>query len=723
MLSRILPLVALLMTSGHLLAQSVVPPSSVSPQHSEFTKPAIPSEVNLLQKTVDQVSQQTQTSAVPAAQASSPSDTREVKVTKVATRGSGENMTGATGELVIRISPNKSKRSAVAFMEEFAGGIGDMGRGAGWLAAFNSSLLTGHRITDYEFTFKSYGYSDGPSAGMLTTAALLALINNVAVREDTTMTGTINPDGTCGPVGGIPFKMEAAAKAGLKRFGYPTGSRLDSDKTGEVDLKEKARSLGMEAREIDDVYEAYEWLTGKVLHRSRNIEMDEMDIPISSNNRLRADLTTTLTDLKAQIQRLPSISMMNERLKKQSGYYSQDTINLRNMLGKFANDIDTYLSDGEIAAAYLNLQRALMTARMLEHGWDEISQGNQMVKNENLLAYAMRRLGAVEEKIEAARLNTRASSESKHPATLLNTLNASVSLAEAEALQRSARIASGRMQTFMKLAVELHEKSQSATKSERSSYDIKLRSYKSLILKFYDQANTLLARAETRAEMVRLALTTETETGNDLRFDASSFYDDGRAYASGASAILAYFESIVLQQQAEDEDETMSSIRLNFEWSEPIYPALQRSNDSSYSVLQETDRKGVPPEMSSSLNILGAGVFCYLGSSSLVNKHYCLAPKQDADGSIKFLRRKALGNMLNGARAHALERAHDAKEAIGMLPQSVRFNFHLAEALRESNDDSDKLAALDAYWRASLICEIGTNVARDVKANTGKPQN
>lgn len=707
-LHKILPFAVLTHTSFAQAQQEPVAPQAATGQAG------LPPEVGTLQKALEDIGRETRQTSPPEAQPRKSTETREVKVTKVATRGSGERTTGVTGEMVIRLAPNHTQRSAVAFMEEFAGGIGDMGRGAGWLAAFNSCLHTGHRITDYEFTFKSYGYSDGPSAGMLMAAALLALINGEEVREDTTMTGTINPDGTCGPVGGIPFKMEAAADAGLKRFGYPPGNTIE--------LKEKARSLGLEAREIDDIYEAYEWLTGKPLRRSPEIDMDEMDIPIASNNRLLADLTTTLTDLKTQMERLPSIAQMNERLKKQPGYYSQDTINLRNLLSKFAEDIDIYVKDGQTAAAYINLQRALMTARILEHGWDEISQGNQMLKNEAVIGHCKYRLNRVGEKIEAALRGTLANSESTHPATLLNTLNGAVSLAEAEALQQSARQSIARMGALMIAAEEEFQKSKSSSGSARDAISARLNLFRGAITELYDHANVFLSRAETKAEMTRLSLAMETEAGNAMRFNAASFFNDGRAYAAGASAILAYFESLIIKQIAEQKDVTMSNIRAEFQMREPIFPALQHSNDSSYSVLQQASRKKTPPQMADSLGILGAGIFCYLGSSSLVNKYYCLDPETDKDGAVKFTRRKALGNMLNAARSNCLARAHDTKEALGMLPQSVRFNFQLAEALRDSNSDDDKLAALDGYWRASLICEIAANVARDQKTASENTQ-
>ena len=62
---------------------------------------------------------------------------------------------------------------------------------------------------------------------------------------DATMTGTVNPDGTVGPVGGIPLKVSGVAEAGFTRFGIPLGQRHDVDPcTGEVvDVVELGKSL------------------------------------------------------------------------------------------------------------------------------------------------------------------------------------------------------------------------------------------------------------------------------------------------------------------------------------------------------------------------------------------------------------------------------------------------------------------------------------------------
>ncbi len=63
----------------------------------------------------------------------------------------------------------------------------------------------------------------GPSAGAVMTAATVALLENLTLDKNTVMTGMINPDGSIGPIGGIPQKIDAAYGVGAKRFLIPKG--------------------------------------------------------------------------------------------------------------------------------------------------------------------------------------------------------------------------------------------------------------------------------------------------------------------------------------------------------------------------------------------------------------------------------------------------------------------------------------------------------------------
>lgn len=64
---------------------------------------------------------------------------------------------------------------------------------------------------------------DGPSAGALMSILLIGIVEGKALNPYVSMTGTISPDGSIGPVGGIVEKARAAAEAGFKVFLIPEG--------------------------------------------------------------------------------------------------------------------------------------------------------------------------------------------------------------------------------------------------------------------------------------------------------------------------------------------------------------------------------------------------------------------------------------------------------------------------------------------------------------------
>ncbi len=61
----------------------------------------------------------------------------------------------------------------------------------------------------------------GGSAGAATTLAILAALEGKHIKPGVAITGTINPDGTIGRVGGILEKARAVADAGYKVFLIP----------------------------------------------------------------------------------------------------------------------------------------------------------------------------------------------------------------------------------------------------------------------------------------------------------------------------------------------------------------------------------------------------------------------------------------------------------------------------------------------------------------------
>lgn len=64
---------------------------------------------------------------------------------------------------------------------------------------------------------------EGPSAGAALTISTIAALEGKQLNSGVMITGTINPDGTIGPVGGISEKATAAKDVGAQLFLVPKG--------------------------------------------------------------------------------------------------------------------------------------------------------------------------------------------------------------------------------------------------------------------------------------------------------------------------------------------------------------------------------------------------------------------------------------------------------------------------------------------------------------------
>src|SRR5271170_2677319 len=101
---------------------------------------------------------------------------------------------------------------------------------------------------------------DGPSAGVAMFIALVSLMTDRTVRNDTAMTGEISLRGLVLPVGGIKEKVIAAQRAGIKRVMLPARNKKDlEDIPDEVRQKlefiwlervEEAISAGVEEKRV-----------------------------------------------------------------------------------------------------------------------------------------------------------------------------------------------------------------------------------------------------------------------------------------------------------------------------------------------------------------------------------------------------------------------------------------------------------------------------------------
>ena len=145
-----------------------------------------------------------------------------------------------------------------------AEGAGDQWQAASSSAAAVGTLLSGADPNDVDVDFEVTGPIDGPSGGAALTVGVLAAIRGDDLRSGVTMTGTVNPDGTIGPVTNVATKVRAAAEDGYETVLIPVGTETEFDpETGEeIEIEEFGRSLGVEVRVTPNVGLAYRAFTG-----------------------------------------------------------------------------------------------------------------------------------------------------------------------------------------------------------------------------------------------------------------------------------------------------------------------------------------------------------------------------------------------------------------------------------------------------------------------------
>jgi len=148
------------------------------------------------------------------------------------------------------------------------GDIAARGAGAQWTAASAAagavgSMVSGINPGRIDLDFGVSGPIDGPSAGGILTVGVLAALLGAPIRGDMTMTGTISPDGSIGPVGGIALKLQAAAEQGYRTVLLPVANmQVRNPDTDEVQSAvEVGKRLGLEVRSVSNVQEAFTLFT------------------------------------------------------------------------------------------------------------------------------------------------------------------------------------------------------------------------------------------------------------------------------------------------------------------------------------------------------------------------------------------------------------------------------------------------------------------------------
>jgi hypothetical protein len=599
----------------------------------------------------------------------------------------GSPVTGGSSPVKLTVGPNTDGKVKVGMYEEFSGGIGSQWRAGVWLAAFISSSTLNKDLTDFTFTADSGGNIDGASASGLMTAGYLAAMTGTPIDPKATMTGIINPDGTIGPVGGIPHKFAGSMEKGKTRLGFPIGMRKSMDmNSGEmVDLVQVAKAGGAEATEISDVYGAYELMTGQKLPRPIPVDDSEMELEDEVVAAFDAKYAGWQTMLSKDWDMLVELDGM--------GQLPAGLLGLAQVAQDEAKLAEKLRSQGMAPSAYKHMINAWVyaasatsTASILQQvrNGDIVGAKTSLQEIEGLASTtesALRTIGEMRPDTMGGHLQ------------MLSSFDRAI--AGLAAYMHSNELAMYTEQYHDNL---VYLPADQLNTDEMAEYTVQM------------VAPTVLAIARAVANTSIATESADIEGVKSLDYMCSlpNVKRLATSYHSAASANVTYFETLV--GVTDDASRNIAASR------EPDYlTAYIAANIGNMTGLPET-LKGEWGEDSLSYRLmtLSAAELAYFKASTLISKWYSLGVQTDwlSGRATSVEHEKAFMNMLTSAEKKARENAKAAKVATGSIPVQARIAYQNARVLREG-DLADKLDALEGYWQSSAYSQTAVMLARN----------
>lgn len=608
---------------------------------------------------------------------------RSVEVDFLWVKGASSEASGGSTHAVLKVEKS-SKGMHVGIFESRAGGTGDMWRAAVWVAALTGTLQLQKNPLDYRYSVETETMGnrvDGPSAGGLFAVALMAALNGDTLDKKATMTGTINPDGSIGPVGGVSQKLEAVAKLGKTRFCYPVGQQFDQDmNTGKpTDIKAKAAGLKVEAIEVEDITQAYNCLTGKNLKPPKPVRRSDMELNKEAFEILRKSTEKWLKqsqEVYAASRKLNSTESFAPAWKGVEESYDQAA---------------AWLKQGLVAAAYWRALEALSKSLgLLAYSTmaDRMAQGKPVEALQvfsNMEAEANRNL----------RIAFQALSDAPP-----EFVNATIAALDAYEAAIAGYVALGFAKSSLQdiLARMQDAMARKAKPEEMAALFNEV--YGPLGELVMVQVDSMLA-----IDSAELMKTQRSGRGTKL----GRLPEVAKLYQGAASANVEYFDAIFVKELATQSGKSSDLVSRVLMQQETNYRNAILHLKVPEAEAIDLVAAGQPTDLAK----LAGALSSFFASSTLVAKFYSIGAMMDANG--KFVgveREKALIATLQLAEEKARENAAVALAVVGVIPESAKVCYQIGLVLRDRSTYEEKLQALEQFWRSSAWSQVAVYLAR-----------
>jgi hypothetical protein len=623
---------------------------------------------------------------LPAAQARANVDAMFVKL--------GDAPTGGLTPVKLATAPNPEGSVQVGIFEEMAGGTGPQWRAGVWVSAIVAASVLDKDLTDFTFSASSGGYIDGASASGLMAGGFLAAMTGAPVDPAATMTGTINPDGTIGPVAGIPEKFLGSIEKGKKKLGYPIGMRMaKSEASGKVvDLEQLAKEHGAQAIEIADIHEAYQLLTGKQLPEPVPVAEADMALDPATSKALAAKYAgwqKRLADKWATLVQLDTAGRLPPTL-----------VAMRDLTKHQVEAAERLHKQGRDAGAFVRVATAMVYASATVDTYELVTkvQAADLASADAMLAALAKRAHAsvdVLDQIGALR-----------PTTLGGHLTMMAAFKTALEGWVSATVAERTVTAVQEALKSLAGKS----KAELGAPGLADGLASGLA-----PAAVFTAAAELRSEVARQELEIEAVDSVSYMCSVPNVRRMATSFQSASAAALNYFDTLLVEPLAQSAKISADEARERVAFAEPDYLVAWMTSRlaTSDGLPKQLAAKWGEQSLAWGLASLAGSELAYYDSATLITKYYSLGVHKDDGGKITSLDSdKAFDHMLATAERTARASARAARIATGAIPVQAKLAYQAALVEREG-DLSDKLDALAQMWVSSAMSQTAVMLARN----------
>lgn len=287
------------------------------------------------------------------------------KITLLAVSGEGDNLQGNTVELSLEVKPGNGDiyidsfpltkldtQITIRFAQEIACDFLDKD------------------CANYDFFYKLRSDATlfgGPSAGAATTVLTIAVLDHQKLDDKTVMTGTINPGGLIGPVGGVYEKALAAQKEGFEKILIP---RWDySEKSPQLLLIQINESNSRNNTEDESINKSNSQITDNV----SKINESESEKTINIIKSIVEYTNSTLNNISTSINNSKNDSSVEEKLGTLN-IQIKKVINLDEAMYEFTGkNYSSVYSDINIDQTYLSTMKQVsdeLCNRYINTGFD-----------------------------------------------------------------------------------------------------------------------------------------------------------------------------------------------------------------------------------------------------------------------------------------------------------------------------------------------------------------